>query len=139
MGKGKEYFLEVQQALIVQKSLRDRLEDLHADLTAIGGFDYSKVRVQTSPQNTQEKKIINYVDMVEEYKKKIGECAYKIMEAESRLCEMSRPEYALVIKLRFMSPKKQSCNEIGQSMGYSERHIKRILDEALDEFEERWL
>lgn len=135
----KEYFNRIRNAIYGRRSLHKHLSDLEANLTAIGGMDYSRDRVQTSPKNTQEEKICEYIDTQNKYLKMMNQYANEILEAEERLNGLSKSEYSEILRYLHMNGQRLSYFEISKRMGYSEDRIKHLVSEAYTEFEERWL
>lgn len=134
---GREYFLRIRAKIDERESLKRLIDELLADASAVGGFDYSKPIVQSSPKNVMEMKIIELADTIEYYEKVVKKCSDEIIEAEERLSELSRPEYAEAIRYRFIYRKRRGW--IADEMGYSEKHIERCIYKGLTEFERRWL
>lgn len=136
---GKEYFENIKKTIDKRRSLNRHLSDLRANLTAVGGFDYSKDRVQSSPKNTQEEKIIKLLDAQAQYYEMIADCSQMIMEAEERLSELSAPEYAEVIRMYYLENKHYTYEIIGEKMRYSTSWVKQLMSKGLEEFEIKWL
>ena len=137
----KAYFNRIKALMDNCDSLKHQVEELNADLTAIGGFDYSKPIVQTSPRNTTEDKILKLYDLISQYTDAIESCQAEIMAAESKLVCLSRPEYAKVIRLRFFGKKGKIAlwGWVAEELGYSEGRTKHIFSEAMNEFEKLFL
>lgn len=133
---GSEYFNEIRAVIDTKARLAQHIQDLKADATAIGGFDYAKPIVQTSPSNTMENKVMRLVDVVAEYEEVTVRCYERIREAEERLMTL-RPEYAQAIRYRYIDRKRLGW--IADELGYTERQIKRFIRDGLREFEEKWL
>jgi DNA-directed RNA polymerase sigma subunit (sigma70/sigma32) len=136
---GKEYFIKIRNARDTQNSLARQVEELRAMTEAIGGFDYAKPNVQSSPTNATEERIVKLVDTLKEYEEAVIRCSQMILEAEQRISELSRTEYAQIVRLRYMDKKHHTWGWISEELGYSEIRIKEIHAEALDEFERRFL
>lgn len=136
---GKEYFIKIRNARDAQNSLARQVEELRAMAEAIGGFDYAKPNVQSSPTNATEERIVKLVDTLKEYEEAVIRCSQMILEAEQRISELSRTEYAQIVRLRYMDKKHHTWGWISEELGYSEIRIKEIHAEALDEFERRFL
>ena len=66
----------LDQLRVIDTKINQKMEEL-ADLmtaaTSTGAIDYSKDRVQTSPQNAQENRICKYVDLDAEINREIDE------------------------------------------------------------------
>lgn len=135
----KDYFYQVQNAIRSRKNLQKLLPDLDEQMSAIGSFEYDKEKVQTTPQNARELKVCEYIDIKTKYIEQINRCARLIIEAEERLNGMSKPEYAEILRLQYMSETRAVYSEIAQIMDYSEDYVRRINTEASREFEEKYL
>ena len=136
---GKEYFIKIRNARDTQNSLARQVEELRAMAEAIGGFDYAKPNVQSSPTNATEERIVRLVDTLKEYEAAVIKFSSMVLEAEARLSELSRSEYVEVIRFRYMDKKHHTWGWISEEMGYTEQRIREIHGEALDEFERRYL
>lgn len=136
---GKEYFIKIRNARDAQNSLSRQVEELRAMAEAIGGFDYAKPNVQSSPTNATEERIVRLVDTLKEYEAAVIKFSSMVLEAEARLSELSRSEYVEVIRLRYLDKKHHTWGWISEEMGYTEQRIREIHGEALDEFERRYL
>ena len=135
---GEQYFEHIASIIESRKNLARTIENLRDEATAIGGFDYSRDRVQTTPKNTMEEKVVRLADTIDKYEKTARKYADKVLEAEIRISELSKPEYGKVIRLRYLCG-RHTWGWIADEMGYSEDGAKRICKKSLKEFEERWL
>lgn len=136
---GKQYFIKVANAIKSMESLEQKIRDLKECATLIGSFEYDKVRVQTSPKNYQEERIIKILDSVSDYDKQIAIYAALVLEAEQRLATMSRTEYADVIRIRHLQKNRLSWDEMGDILGYTGEGLRTVYRFALDEFEGKYL
>ena len=134
---GKQYFLHIKCLIDEKESIRKYISDLEEDASAVGGFDYSKPMVQTSPRNTMEEKIIKLADQTARFHTLVEIISEEVWEAEERLSQLSRPECAQAIRYRFIFRKR--IGWIADEIGYTERQTKRIISDGLSEFEKRWL
>lgn len=136
---GREYFFMIadyRDAVVNMKKLLDELRD---DATAIGGFDYAKPIVQSTPKNITEEKIIKIADISYEFADKIAEWSRQILEAEKRLVLLSRPDYARILRMRYLDTRRHSWGWIAEEMGYDEDYVKKLHGKALEEFEGKFL
>ena len=136
---GKEYFIGIRNARDAQNSLARQVEELRAMAEAVGGFDYDKPNVQSTPGNVQEDKVIKLVDTLREYEEAVVKFSSMVLEAENRIAELSRSEYGTVIRMRYLDKKHHTWGWISEELGYSEQRIKEVHAEAMDEFERRFL
>lgn len=135
----KDYFYKVQNAIRSRRNLQKLLPDLDEQMSTIGSFEYDKEKVQTTPQNAQEAKVCEYIDIKTKYIEQINRCAKLIIEAEERLNGMTKPEYAEILRLQYMTEQRALYADISKAMGYSEEYVRKIGTEASREFEERYL
>lgn len=134
---GKEYFLHIKSLIDERESICRYIAELQADASAVGGFDYAKPSVQTSPRNAMEEKVIKLADQAAKFNDLAELISEEVLEAEERLSQLSRPECAQAIRYRFIFRKR--IGWIADEIGYTERQTKRIIAEGLREFEKRWL
>lgn len=138
--RGKEYFESIRLKKNSIAYLERRMEELREMSTSLGKFGYDEPQVQTShDKNHYEKMIVELVDLAKQYEELRQECAKEMAIADIRLMQMSKHEYAEVIRKRFMDNRRHSWGWIAEEMGFSEDRVKHICGEALTEFERRWL
>lgn len=138
--RGKEYFESIRLKKNSIAYLEQRMEELREMSTSLGKFGYDEPQVQTShDKNHYEKMIVELVDLAKQYEELRQECAKEMAVADIRLMQMSKLEYAEVIRKRFMDNRRHSWGWIAEEMGFSEDRVKHICGEALTEFERRWL
>ena len=136
---GKQYFIKIANAMKSMEALERKIKELKESATLIRSFDYTKERVQTSPQNVQEEKIIKIIDIIKEYDDQITKYATAILDAEKKLATLSRTEYADVIRLRHLHKEKLSWEELSYQLGYESEGARTLYRNALTEFEEKYL
>ena len=137
--KGKEYFIKVRNAKESREALARHIEDLRDEMTVIGSFDYSKLKVKSTPKNLQEERIIKLSEIISKYEKAIAKNAELVLEAEERIKELSRSQYAQVLRYRYLDNEYHCWEWIGMEMGYAADAARRLHREALTEFEEKFL
>lgn len=136
---GKQYFVKIANAMRSMEALERKIKELKESATLIKSFDYSKEKVQTSPQNIQEEKIIKIIDIIREYDAQIAQYAESVLDAERKLATLSRTEYAEVIRLRHLQKEKLSWEDLSYQLGYESEGARTLYRNALTEFEERYL
>lgn len=136
---GKDYFILVRNAKESRKALANHISDLREEMTVIGSFDYSKTKVDSSPKNMQEERIIRLSEMIDKYEEEIAKDAKLVLEAETRIKTLSRSQYAQVLRYRYLDDEYRCWEWIGMTMGYAADAARRIHREALTEFEEKYL
>ena len=136
---GREYFERIRIMIDEKNALRREVDELTAMATAIGGFDYSKPDIQSTPGNVTEERIIKLADATALYADAISRLTDMIIEADHRLCGLSRSEYARVIRLRHLDAVRHRWGWIADEMGYAEQTAKNLSRDALTEFEKKYL
>lgn len=137
---GKKYFEELRLKINSLHYLEGRIEELREMSTSLGKFGYDEPQVQvTHDKNHYEKWIVELVDLSTQYESLRQECVKAMAEADLRLMQMSKDEYARVLRWRFLDKKRHSWGWIADEMGFSEDRVKHICGDALTEFERKWL
>lgn len=130
----KQYLdqLRVTDTKINQKM--EELADLMTAATSTGAIDYSKDRVQTSPQNAQENRICKYVDLDAEINREIDEFVDIKHRVTKEIQELNVDYYIKILFKVYVQYKtvKDAANEIGLSYQY----VRDLHKKALKAFEE---
>ena len=130
----KQYLdqLRVSDTKINQKM--EELADLMTAATSTGAIDYSKDRVQTSPQNAQENRICKYVDLDAEINREIDEFVGIKHRVTKEIQELNVDYYIKILFKVYVQYKtvKDAANEIGLSYQY----VRDLHKKALKAFEE---
>lgn len=130
----KQYLdqLKVIDTKINQKM--EELADLMTTATNNGAIDYSKDRVQTSPQNAQENRICKYVDLDAEINREIDEFVDIKHRVTKEIQELNVDYYIKILFKVYVQYKtvKDTANEIGLSYQY----VRDLHKKALKAFEE---
>ena len=137
----KEYFEEIKSKQQAIDLLSRRIREAEADLTAIGGFDYSKPVVQSSPKNAMEEKVVALEDMLADLVRTKKEYQEDYFKMERMLTQLSQASFGQVIRLRFFGRKDHIAlwGWVADEMGYSEDWVKHLFKDAMTEFEKRFL
>lgn len=127
----------LDQLRVIDTKINQKMEEL-ADLmtaaTSTGAIDYSKDRVQTSPQNAQENRICKYVDLDAEINREIDEFVDIKHRVTKEIQELNVDYYIKILFKVYVQYKtvKDAANEIGLSYQY----VRDLHKKALDAFEE---
>ena len=135
----KEYFNLIAGYRDSIEHLKKHIETLREGATAIGGFDYAKPIVQSTPKNVTEDKIIDIADAALKCADMMALWSKRILEADELINQLSRYEYGKIIRLRYLDDRRHSWGWIAEEMGYTEQRVKDIHTEALREFEAKFL
>ena len=127
----------LDQLRVIDTKINQKMEEL-ADLmtaaTSTGAIDYSKDRVQTSPQNAQENRICKYVDLDAEINREIDEFVDIKHRVTKEIQELNVDYYIKILFKVYVQYKtvKDVANEIGMSYQY----VRDLHKKALKAFEE---
>lgn len=127
----------LDQLRVIDTKINQKMEEL-ADLmtaaTSTGAIDYSKDRVQTSPQNAQENRICKYVDLDAEINREIDEFVDIKHRVTKEIQELNVDYYITILFKVYVQYKtvKDAANEIGLSYQY----VRDLHKKALKAFEE---
>lgn len=127
----------LDQLRVIDTKINQKMEEL-ADLmtaaTSTGAIDYSKDRVQTSPQNAQENRICKYVDLDAEINREIDEFVDIKHRVTKEIQELNVDYYIKILFKVYVQYKtvKDAANEIGLSYQY----VRDLHKKALQAFEE---
>lgn len=127
----------LDQLRVIDTKINQKMEEL-ADLmtaaTSTGAIDYSKDRVQTSPQNAQENRICKYVDLDAEINREIDEFVDIKHRVTKEIQELNVDYYIKILFKVYVQYKtvKDAANEIGLSYQY----VRDLHKKALKVFEE---
>jgi DNA-directed RNA polymerase specialized sigma subunit len=127
----------LDQLRVIDTKINQKVEEL-ADLmtaaTSTGAIDYSKDRVQTSPQNAQENRICKYVDLDAEINREIDEFVDIKHRVTKEIQELNVDYYIKILFKVYVQYKtvKDAANEIGLSYQY----VRDLHKKALKAFEE---
>lgn len=127
----------LDQLRVIDTKINQKMEEL-ADLmtaaTSTGAIDYSKDRVQTSPQNAQENRICKYVDLDAEINREIDEFVDIKHMVTKEIQELNVDYYIKILFKVYVQYKtvKDAANEIGLSYQY----VRDLHKKALKAFEE---
>lgn len=127
----------LDQLRVIDTKINQKMEEL-ADLmtaaTSTGAIDYSKDRVQTSPQNAQENRICKYVDLDAEINREIDEFVDIKHRVTKEIQELNVDYYIKILFKVYVQYKtvKDAAYEIGLSYQY----VRDLHKKALKAFEE---
>lgn len=127
----------LDQLKVIDTKINQKMEELADLMTAAtnnGAIDYSKDRVQTSPQNAQENRICKYVDLDAEINREIDEFVDIKHRVTKEIQELNVDYYIKILFKVYVQYKtvKDTANEIGLSYQY----VRDLHKKALKAFEE---
>lgn len=133
--KAKEYLQQLQRLDTVIDQKIKELDDLKAMSTCIGGFDYSKERVQTSPSGDAPytKTISRIIDLNEEINREIDNFVDKKHEIINQIQGLANTNHINLLFKRYIEYKRLEV--ISVEMNYTYQYTKELHGHALQEFE----
>ena len=111
---------------------------LQTSETGVGGIDYSRDRVQTSPaphaafENAADRKL----DRIAVIQQEIDKNEMIMREVAQKIYGIADDEYRHILIARFI--KGQSLWDIAGEMGYSHDHARRLSAAAIRAFAEKY-
>ena len=132
----KEYLLQIHRIDIRIKQRMAQLDQMRERLNFLGSFDYSKDRVQVSPEsgNRQIEKIVDaereLVELIKHEQERRGKIISEIQSLDNSL-------YGEILYHRYVE--WFSFERIAVDMGYSYNYICTLHGEALNDFRDKIL
>lgn len=97
-----------------------------------GGIDYSAVRVDHSASNNQMDKIINVVDLENEYRKQLTELHLLKRKIIDRINRVEDARFHRLLFLRYIE--RHTLEQISREMQYDYQWVRELHRKALDDF-----
>lgn len=137
--EAKEYLRQLKRLETVINQKLKELEDLKAMSTGIGGFDYSKERVQASPSQEAPfvKTISRITDLNDEINREIDEFVDKKHLIINQIHGLENTIYIQLLHKHYVEYKK--LKDIAKEMNFSCDYIKHLHRHALKDFEDKIL
>lgn len=136
--KAKEYLQRLKRLDTVINQKIKELEELRTMSTSVGGVDYSKERVQTSPsQDAPFTKIIyRMIDLDEEINREIDNYVDEKHGIINQIQGLENEKYIKLLYLRYVEFKK--FEEIAIEMNFTYQYTIELHGYALKDFEETY-
>ena len=133
----KEYLEQVKKKdARIDNLIKDK-EALRDKLYSVGGFDYSKERVQASPDQDKFGTIYALIDEKEdEITRKIDELINFKMKVTDMINDLSDERYIAVLHKKYVQ--FRSWEYIAIEMGYNTRYVQQLNGQALLQFYDRY-
>lgn len=137
MKKAKAYLYRLKTLNdAIDRSLR-RLEKIRAEMFGVSGMDYSKDRVQVSPEDRLSAAMAEYVDLDAEINRMIDRYVDLKREVMQRIRGMENETHREILIRRFVN--LHSIPFTAKKMNRPERWVYRKQSEALRAFETQYL
>lgn len=134
----KEYLREIKKYRNAKRRLQRKVRELNADLFTIGGFDYSKDRVQNSmPKDVMSEKVMNLVELQRKYERAVLAYHEELNRREEQIMNMEKPSHRDILSAVYLDD--MSLKDAAESMGYSYYRACHIHGDALLAFTKKYL
>lgn len=136
--KAKEYLQRLKRLDTVINQKIKELEELRTMSTSVGGIDYSKERVQTSPSGDAlyTKIIYRMIDLDEEINREIDNYVDEKHRIINQIQGLENEKYIKLLYLRYVEFKK--FEEIAIEMNFTYQYTIELHGYALKDFEETY-
>lgn len=131
----KDFLNQYHDAKQMIQSLDTEIEELEAVLTS-GAIQYGKDRVQSSVGMDRDRVLADIVDKQIERKSMKARAVKKMVEVSDLILKVRPEELSRLLHLRYIEDK--TWGDIATDLGYAERHIYRLNEEALQEADKIW-
>ena len=133
----KEYLEQVKQKDARINNLMKDKEALRDKMYSSGSFDYSKERVQASPDQDKYGTLYAMIDEKErEIIRKIDELINFKIRVTDMINDLSDERYITVLHKKYI--RFQSWEQIAIEMGYNTRYVQQLNGQALLQFYDRY-
>ena len=136
--RAKEYLQQLRRLDTVIDQKIKELDDLKVKSTCIGGFDYSKERVQTSPSGDAPyvRTVSRIVDLNEEINREIDDFVDRKHKIINQIQGLDNPNYIQILFKKYVEYK--TFEQISVEMNYTYQYIVLLHGYALKEFSQKY-
>lgn len=139
----REYLGEISYLRYQIRYAKKRIMELDMEMTTTGAIRYDKDRVQTTPENRHEDKIIKLVDIKKKYEAAKVSLELDEMKRLEQIDGLPNKTRAKILRLRFfdLAPgdRLHTIGWIADEMGYTEDYVRHQYHHALNDFEKKYL
>lgn len=133
--KAKEYLKKLQRLdIVITQKIRE-LDDLRMKLCSVGGFDYSKERVQTSP--SRDASFVNTIGRITDLEAEINREIDKYVDEKHKILNqiqrLSNHTHIQLLYKRYVEFK--NFETIAVEMNFTYQYVLNMHGYALKEFE----
>ena len=130
--RAKDYLNQIRLMDIAIGNYITELEQMRERISVVTGIDYSKDRIQSSPEsgNRQIEELVDFEAMVLNKIKAETDLRHKIIE---QIQTLSNPIYVDILSRRYIEC--YSFERIACDMGYAYNYVCTLHGEALKEFD----
>jgi hypothetical protein len=129
----KQYLNQLRNLDLKIEQKKEELSMLQNEITAGGGIDYARDRVQSSPQNTQEDRICRYIGLAEEIEEEISDYTGIRHRIIGEIHLMKNERHMVVLYKRYVEFK--GFGAIAREINFSYEYVRHLHRDALRAFE----
>ena len=134
----KEYLKEIRVYARAIQRMKRRIKEMDEDLYTIGGFDYSRDRVQNQvPGDLLSDKVIRLIELQKKYMKTVDAYYAGLIERERQIMDLPKPSHRQILVTLYVDG--MSLSEAANEMGLSYYRACHVHGEALMEFSKKFL
>ena len=129
----REYLLQIRNAEIAIRQMVERLDSMKS----LGGaIQYDKPLVQSTPENIQEEKLIELIDMEREIWGKKADLEILKSKITLEIQELTNAQYVRILYYKYVLGMR--TEEIAVVMNYQYSSVRKILQRARRSFGEKY-
>lgn len=136
--RAKEYLQQLRRLDTVIDQKIKELDDLKVKSTCIGGFDYSKERVQTSPSGDAPyvRTVSRMIDLNEEINRDIDDFVGRKYKIINEIQSLENTKHIQILFKKYVEYK--TFEQISVEMNYTYQYIVLLHGHALKEFSQKY-
>lgn len=136
--RAKEYLQQLRRLDTVIDQKIKELDDLKVKSTCIGGFDYSKERVQTSPSGDTPyvRTVSRMIDLNEEINRDIDDFVDRKHKIINEIQSLENTKHIQILFKKYVEYK--TFERISVEMNYTYQYIVLLHGYALKEFSQKY-
>ena len=133
--RAKEYLQQLRRLDTVIDQKIKELDDLKVKSTCIGGFDYSKERVQTSPSGDAPfvKPVLRMIELEQEINAEIDRFVDEKHEIINQIQALQNPKHIDILYKHYVEFKRLEI--VAVEMNFTYQYIVELHGTALKEFQ----
>lgn len=125
-----------------------RIKKMHEEAAALremqtgGGISYDKDRVLSSPQNSQEIRLIRLLDLEKQISREIDAYSSKRALIIQQISQLDDIRFVTILTYRYVPDERGRVKTLAQIAGimdYEEAYVRRLHCKALQAFSQKWI
>ena len=134
----KEYLREIRKYRNSKRRLQRKIKELNEDLYTIGGFDYSRDRVQNdTPKDLISDKVMRLIDLQRKYERSVIVYNEELALRENQIMSLDKESHREILGAIYLD--YMSLKDAAYELGYSYHRACHIHGDALQVFAKKYL